>query len=130
MILIDTSVWIEFFKQKEEFVQEIQAMLRSQMVVTLEPVFSELLYGVRNSRERKIIEAYWKILPRIEITANSMIQAALFANSKDYHKLGIGLMDAIIIRSALGGKHLLWTLDERINRNLAKNQIYHSGTAM
>jgi len=124
MILIDTSVWIEFFKQKEDFVQEIQAMLKSQKVVTVEPIFSELLYGVRNSRERQIIEAYWKVLPRIEYTANSMIQAALFANSKDYHKLGIGLMDAIIIRSALGGKHLLWTLDERINRNLTQKQIY------
>ena len=128
MILIDTSVWIEFFKQKEDFVQEIQAMLKSQKVVTVEPIFSELLYGVRNSRERQIIEAYWKVLPRIEYTANSMIQAALFANSKDYHKLGIGLMDAIIIRSALDGMHLIWTLDDRINRNLTQNQIYHPGT--
>ena len=129
MILIDTSVWIEFFKQKEDFVHEIQAALRGHKVVTVEPVFSELLYGVRNSRERKIVEAYWKVLPRIEYTANSMIQAALFANSKDYQKLGIGLMDAIIIRSALDGNHLIWTLDERINRNLTQNQIYRPGTA-
>jgi predicted nucleic acid-binding protein len=128
MILIDTSVWIEFFKQKEDFVQVIQPLLRMQKVVTVEPIFSELLFGVRNSRERNIIESYWKVLPRIEFAENDMIQAAIFANSKDYHKLGIGLMDAIIIKSATDGIHLIWTLDARINRNLAQNQIYDSGT--
>ncbi|TFH25794.1 MAG: PIN domain-containing protein [Bacteroidia bacterium] len=127
MILIDTSVWIEFFKQKEVFVQVIQPLLRNQKVVTIEPIFSELLFGVRNSRERKIIESYWRVLPRIEYAENSMIHAAIFANGKDYHKLGIGLMDAIIIKSAMDGNHQIWTLDARINRNLAQNHVYQSG---
>ncbi|MCK5067099.1 MAG: PIN domain-containing protein [Bacteroidales bacterium] len=126
MILVDTSVWIEYFRQNETIVQAIQPLLRNQEVVTLEPIFSELLYGVRNKRERKIVESYWQVLPRIEYGENSMIGAAIFANSNDYHNLGIGLMDAIIIRSALEGNHLLWTLDARINRNLDKNHIYHS----
>jgi predicted nucleic acid-binding protein len=126
MILVDTSVWIEYFRQNETIVQAIQPLLRNQEVVTLEPIFSELLYGVRNKRERKIVESYWQVLPRIEYGENSMIGAAIFANSNDYHNLGIGLMDAIIIRSALEGNHLLWTLDARIIGNLDKNHIYRS----
>ena len=47
MILVDTSVWIEFFKQKEPFKATVQSLLKSQMALSIEPVFAELLYGVR-----------------------------------------------------------------------------------
>lgn len=127
MILIDTSVWIEFFRQRETYTEAVKPLLKAQQVITIEPIFSELLLGVRNSRESKIVKSYWKVLPRIEYEAGSMLGAALFANSHDYHKLGIGLMDAIIIQSAIKGKHLLWTLDARINKNLDQNLIYKSG---
>jgi len=124
MILVDTSVWIEYFRQTEIFVKAIQPLLRSQKIITIEPVFSELLYGVRNSRERKIVESYWNILPRIEYGENSMLGAAIFANNNDFHKLGIGLMDAIIIQSVQSGNHLLWTLDKKMISHLDQNLIF------
>jgi len=124
MILIDTSVWIEFFRQTDIFVEAIQPLLKSQKVITIEPIFSELLYGVRNSREKKIVESYWNVLPRIEYGESCMLDAAIFANNNDYHRLGIGLMDAIIINSVLSGNYLLWTLDTRINKTLDQNFIF------
>jgi predicted nucleic acid-binding protein len=52
MILIDTSVWIEFFKQDNRFVEEVTTLLMNKMVVTIETIFSELLYGVRDNRDK------------------------------------------------------------------------------
>lgn len=99
MILIDTSVWIEFFKQRDPVVDRLRPLLSEQKVLTLEPVFSELLFGVHNKKEREIIQSYWQVLPRIEFGRNSMLEAATFANKNDYQSKGIGLMDAIIIKS-------------------------------
>ncbi len=65
MILIDTSVWIEFFKQKEPFNKDIRSLLEAHVVAAIEPVFAELLYGVRNRREREIVQSYWQVLPKI-----------------------------------------------------------------
>jgi predicted nucleic acid-binding protein len=124
MILIDTSVWIEFFKQDNRFVEELTPLLMNKMVVTLEPVFSELLYGVRNSRDKKKILSYWEILPKIEFGANAMLKAAEFANDNNYHNIGIGLMDAVIIKSAIEGNHSIWTLDNRINKNIENKFLY------
>ena len=124
MILIDTSVWIEFFRQKDIYIKAIKPLLGSQKVITIEPIFSELLFGVRNSREKMLVESYWNVLPRIEYGEGSLLEAAKFTNSSDYHKLGIGLMDAIIVKSALDGNHLLWTLDARIIKNLDQNLIF------
>ena len=124
MILIDTSVWIEFFKQRDPVVNGIRPLLSEQKVLTLEPVFSELLYGVRNKKEREIIQSYWQVLPRIEFGRNSMLEAATFANKNDYQRKGIGLMDAIIIKFALDGKHLIWTLDSRINAHVDARLLF------
>ena len=120
MILVDTSVWIEFFKQNATYIETLQPLLGARRIVALEPVFSELLYGVRNRKEMEIIQSYWEVLPRIGYGLNSMIDAAEFANANNYLHLGIGLMDAIIIKAAKDGNHLLWTLDKRINNCIDK----------
>jgi hypothetical protein len=68
--------------------------------------------------------AYWYILPKIEFGTNTMLKAAEFTNDNNYHNLGIGLMDAVIIKSAIEGNHSIWTLDNRINRNI-ENKFLH-----
>ena len=124
MILVDTSVWIDFFKQSDTVKTEMQALLREHKVITVEPVFSELLFGVRNNREKQLIVSYWQVLPRIEFGENTMFESAMFSSAKDYQNLGIGLIDAILIKSTIEGNHQLWTLDSRINRNLDRKYIY------
>lgn len=124
MILVDTSVWIEFFKQRNRYVQEMEPLLSAKLVITIEPIFSELLYGIRQKEDKEMIMSFWNILPRIDFGANSMLEASRFASENHFYRLGIGLMDAIIIKSAIDGKHAIWTLDRRINNNIEKNYMY------
>lgn len=124
MILIDTSVWVEFFKQNPGYVQEAQSLLKARHVITIEPIFSELVYGARRDKDRKVIRSYWDILPKIEFGPNSMIEAAEFANQNKYYQMGIGLVDAIIIKSVLDGKYSLWTLDRKISSNIDPAYVY------
>jgi predicted nucleic acid-binding protein len=114
MILIDTSVWIDFFRQREKLAGQVNSLLNAKQVVAFEPVFAELLYGVRDQREMDVILSYWKILPKVEFGRDSMIQAALIASSNDHLSRGIGLIDGLIIQAAVKDGHLLWTLDRRI----------------
>ncbi|KPL15387.1 MAG: hypothetical protein AMS23_06480 [Bacteroides sp. SM1_62] len=124
MILIDTSVWIEFFKQNAEYTEEINPLLLRKQVVTIEPVFSELLFGVRQKKDKDLILSYWQILPKIEFGTTSMLRVAEFANDNYFYQSGIGLMDAIIIKSAIDGNHAIWTLDKNINNFIDKKYIY------
>lgn len=124
MILVDTSVWIEFFRRNDNYVAKLESLLRERAVITIEPIFSELLFGVRTKKDHRIITSYWHILPKINFSSNTMLEAATYANRNQYMQLGIGLVDAIIIKSAVEGEHVLWTLDKRINQNLHKKNIY------
>jgi predicted nucleic acid-binding protein len=43
MILVDTSVWIEFLKARQPWLGEMTRLLEEQEVLAAEPVFGELL---------------------------------------------------------------------------------------
>ena len=124
MILVDTSVWIEFLRQNVEYTEEIERLLKKKQVISIEPVFSELLFGVRHKKDKNIVLSYWRILPKIEFGSTSLLRAAEFANEKNFYQSGIGLMDAIIIKCVIDGDHTLWTLDKKINNYIDKKHIY------
>ena len=126
MILADTSIWIEFFKSNPVFVNTMESLLENKNVITIEPVFAELLYGSRSDNERNIILSYWKVLPKIKFTEGSFIESADFANKKNYHNAGIGLIDSILTKAVTANKCLIWTLDRKILNILDDKFLFKS----
>ena len=124
MILADTTIWIEFFKSNPAFVNDMESLLESKNVITIEPVFAELLYGSRSDNERNMILSYWKVLPKIKFSEGSFIESADFANRRNYHNAGIGLIDSILSKAATDNNHLIWTLDKKILNNLDDKLLY------
>lgn len=126
MILADTSIWIEFFKSNPVFANNMESLLENKNVITIEPVFAELLYGSRSGNERNIILSYWKVLPKIKFTEGSFIESADFANKKNYQNAGIGLIDSILTKAVTENKCLIWTLDKKILNILDDKYLYKS----
>jgi len=126
MIIVDTNIWIEFLKQNPDFINGMELLLESKQVITIEPIFAELIYGSRSNKERKTILSYWNVLPKIKFNEGSFLASADFANKNNYHHIGIGLMDAILTKATIDNKCLIWTLDKRILNNLNIQFIYNS----
>mgnify|MGYP006293110019 CR=1 FL=1 len=124
MILIDTSVWIEFFRRNGDYPARISSLLEIQQVVAFEPVFAELLYGARSRKDRDIITSFWELLPQVDFGSGSLMKAAEMAGREDFLQSGIGLIDALIIQATLDGDHRLWTLDKRIAGRLQQKDLY------
>ena len=124
MVLVDSTIWIEFFKSNPTFLSKMESLLESKEVITIEPVFAELLYGSRSAKERNTIISYWKVLPKISFSEGSIIESAEFANKSNFHNSGIGLIDSILINITIKNKYLLWTLDKKILNNLDKQFLY------
>ncbi|MDR2069052.1 MAG: hypothetical protein LBP71_04200 [Spirochaetaceae bacterium] len=51
MIILDTTVWIEFLKNNEEYYPVISALLEKKEILAVECIFGELLKGVINKYE-------------------------------------------------------------------------------
>jgi len=118
MVVPDTSIWIEFLKQNADITHRFLSLLETRQVAVIEPVFSELVYGVRKSRDKELVLAYWQLLPKLRFDSGSMLEAARFANDHKYFARGVGLMDAVILLPVLNQGYQLWTLDKRILRIL------------
>jgi predicted nucleic acid-binding protein len=127
MILVDTSVWIGFFRQETLIADHVRVLLKKKTIVTMEPIFSELLYGVSNMKEYEVVHSFWQMLPKIDFPEGSMIEAASLARQRNYHLMGIGVLDAAIIKATEEGDHRLWTLNDRINDHIRKPLIYQPG---
>jgi predicted nucleic acid-binding protein len=126
MIIVDTSIWVEFLKQNPDYINEMESLLENKQVITIEPIFSELLYGTRNLKERNTVLSYWNVIPRIRFVEGSLIESADFANKNNYQNIGFGLIDAILAKATIENNYLIWTLDKKLLNNLEKQFLYKS----
>jgi predicted nucleic acid-binding protein len=55
MILVDTSAWIAFFRNRGPLADLVDAALASNEVALCGPVETELRRGLRNEKERKLV---------------------------------------------------------------------------
>jgi predicted nucleic acid-binding protein len=124
MILVDTTIWIEFFRSNPVYFNGMESLLENKEVIIIEPIFAELLYGSRSHKERSIILSYWKVLPHIKFIEGTLIESADFGNKENYINMGIGLIDTILVKVTIENKYLIWTLDKKILNNLDKKFLY------
>ncbi|XDD47175.1 PIN domain-containing protein [Leptospira sp. WS39.C2] len=123
MILVDTSVWIEFFRGKEPFLSELITLIETSEVFAHEVVFGEILQGCKNKTELEFVLEYWESLNRI-VSNGSFINAGSLSFEKKYFEYEIGLVDSILIYETKMRNCKLWTLDKKLLKVLDVSYIY------
>lgn len=107
MVLVDTSVWIEFLRRGNDKLKEL---LEIGEVVTHSLVVGELHVG--NIARRSEFLCLLADLPKIgECTHEEVLY---FIETHKLHGIGIGYFDVHILCSAVMHNTPLWTLDKRL----------------
>lgn len=57
-VLVDTSVWIEFFRKKNPYYNIVLDLIDSDSVVCIGIVFAELLQGAKSAKELNTIKEF------------------------------------------------------------------------
>ena len=125
MIVLDTSVWIEFLNAHEPYFTKVSKVLSEGRVVALDVVLGELLQGARTKRETKLIADFFENLPIVK-TENCFYHAGLLSQKENLLQAGIGLMDAAILYTCYTHQIQLWTLDKKILKKAARETLYLS----
>jgi predicted nucleic acid-binding protein len=79
MTLIDTSVWIDFFRGRAELehVEKLKRCLSSnQEVVICGVILMEILQGIRDEKQYQTTRNYLNYLPCVEMKQSTYIKAA------------------------------------------------------
>ena len=123
MIILDTSVWIEYLKNSENYSPKISKLLESGEIAAVECVFGELLQGVKTKAEREIILQFWKNLPK-KSYEGIIIEAGIYSAEKKLLDQGVGLIDAIILMHGIKSNAKIWTLDTKFLRVIPEEIRY------
>jgi predicted nucleic acid-binding protein len=126
MVIIDTSVWIEYFKCNEPYFKEVQGLIDSRSVFAIEAIFGELLQGALSKREKDYILRFWNYISKIE-EPELFIKAGELSFDKKLISKGIKLIDASIIFCTINYNFKLWTLDKKIIQFLDQKSLYNHG---
>lgn len=116
MILVDTSVWIDFFRQKDPSIDKaLVELMEEGEVVALRAVFGELLQGAKNELEEELILDFWVSLPKVE-EDHLFIEAGKLSRDRRLIMQGVGLLDSYILAACKRRGLSLWTLDRKLQK--------------
>jgi predicted nucleic acid-binding protein len=108
MILVDTSIWIDHFRQSDIRLQQV---LADGSAMSHPFVIGELALG--NLRQRDVILEALAALPQAIVAETEEVLGLITAEA--LHGRGIGYVDAHLIASVrLTAEAVLWTRDKRL----------------
>lgn len=123
MIILDTSIWIEFLKRNPHYFSVVRQLLEDQEIIAVECIFGELLQGAKNKKENEIIKNYWENLPKAK-HESLWIEAGEYSSENNLASKGVGLIDATIIIAAQRSNVQIWTLDKKLHFILGRDRQY------
>jgi len=123
MIVADTSIWIDYLKGGFSHSVIMSTHIEIRDVLMLECIAGELLQGARSAKERNIILEYWSLLPTLSMDS-LWVEAGIYSSENKLLSKGVGLIDSVIIAACRETESKLWTLDEKIKKNIDKRLLF------
>lgn len=120
-ILVDTSVWVGHFKQRNE---RLASLLEEGRVVCHPYVVTEVACGTPPNR-RVIIAMLGELESTLLATPDEILE---LIERRSLYGLGCGFVDVSLLASALLSEQtLIWTLDKRLDSMAAGlNRAYRA----
>ena len=111
-VLIDTSVWIEFFRKRESPVSlNIREWLKLNQVYTTGPIVVELYQGAKTNKEIRIINQLLDTIHYVDITREHYHHAGLTSQKAARDGKIFSTIDMIIAAVAHDENLSLFSLD-------------------
>lgn len=104
MILVDTSVWIDFFNGKElSHVETLEKLISQEADIAIcGVILTEVLQGIANDKEHKLTQTYLQALVMLEIKdALWLCAAEIYRNLRKKGLTVRKINDCIIAATAL-----------------------------
>jgi predicted nucleic acid-binding protein len=109
-VLVDTSVWISYFRANA-FVDPLSDLIDSNRIVTNDLILAELIPSIVKHREKRLHELLLSV-KKVEVSIDwSNISAMQTANLRRGNN-NVGIPDLIIVENAIDNHLLLFENDK------------------
>lgn len=116
-ILVDTSIWIEYFNRDKSFIADsLERLIGEDKVVVAGIILTELLQGTKNEKEFHAILENITALPFLESRLNTWIEAGRISFNLRRTGLTIPTTDIIIASLAIENNCQIFSLDPHFEK--------------
>jgi predicted nucleic acid-binding protein len=121
MVLVDTSIWIEFFNLNPEIdLKNLQYLILEQQVVTCNAIYAELSSGHMSQTTNTLFADAFHSMPKVDRNWNDFTvweELGMMEQTAQKHgELNCSLIDRMIVLCAREAKVSVWTLDKKLKR--------------
>ncbi len=79
MIMVDTSAWIEYFRNGEpRIVNKVDLCLEENLIGMGDLIYCEVVQGIRSARERKEVSGLLRSLPQFDMVGFDIAEKSAF----------------------------------------------------
>jgi predicted nucleic acid-binding protein len=114
-ILVDTSVWIEFFKKKEPWYSTVSGLIDNKRICCAGIVLAELIQGAKSERELEVLREFRHVFPFFEESIDLWQAAGELSNTLLRKGKSIGLSDCYLAVAAKSNQAAILTLDKHFD---------------
>jgi len=113
-ILVDTSVWIDFFRRTATPAWRplLADLIERDEAVLIDPIIAELRYGTRGDRGRGVVLDLARAVRRAPVDLDTWIACGDLGRTWRTQGRTLSVVDCLIAAVAARDGLLLWTLDE------------------
>lgn len=115
-ILVDTSIWIEYFRPDTATGNLLETLLTENSVVTCGIVLFELMQGVKSDKEKTVVMNALSGLPYLEMNEQLWLKSAELSSSLKKKGLTLPLSDIFIAAIAIEHNLSVFTLDKHFEQ--------------
>lgn len=114
-VLLDTSIWIDYFRGAEPTATHVAALLESDEVALCGPILAELLAGTA-ADQRETLWLALVALPNVELDLAAWRASGEHADELRRRGEMVPLLDVLIAVAAIRSGATLWTRDADFDR--------------
>ena len=115
-ILVDTTIWIDFFRARSRIGDHLEMLLTENAVWTCGVVMFEVLRGIKSEREKNKILDILASLPYVEMTQKLWQRAAELSILVKKNGMNLPLSDIFIAAIATANDLSIYTLDKHFSQ--------------
>lgn len=123
-ILVDTSVWINYFQNSKKH-NALSYLIKNDLICTNQIILSELMPSLIHQKQNELLKLIKNIqIISIEINWNSIINYQVLNLANGINKVGI--VDVIIAQNIIDNKLTFYTQDKHFHlmSNILKFELY------
>ena len=123
-ILVDTCIWVDFFKDSNaDLSDRLGNLISEDNVLLTDVVRSELLVGARDKNELKELNSVLEGLKTAKIDSTTFIKAGELGFLMRREGITLPLTDLIIAAQAVHHESKIWTYDKHFSTLQKKLKI-------